>query len=148
MCVSAYTFFSLWTMHWAQLPDWHSCNAVDFILRDAEDNHDFSQYSPADTNITLQNVLRLALSKHFLSPIFVISAQFLILRHKTSKTEREQINSVALVRKWSIPTERPPLVGEVSAKFADRGCNVVSATDPHGRYSRFSRPRAATFPFK
>jgi hypothetical protein len=38
-----------------------------------------------------------------------------------------------LVRKRTIPTEQPPLVGEVSAKFADRGCRVVSATDPHGR---------------
>jgi hypothetical protein len=43
-------------------------------------------------------------------------------------------NSVALVRKRTIPTERPPLVGEDSAKFfADRGCRVVSAKDPHGR---------------
>jgi len=30
-------------------------------------------------------------------------------------------NSVALVRTRTIPTERPPPVGEVSAKFADRG---------------------------
>jgi hypothetical protein len=30
-------------------------------------------------------------------------------------------NSVALVREQTIPTERPPLVGEVSANFADRG---------------------------
>jgi hypothetical protein len=44
-----------------------------------------------------------------------------------------KLNSVALVRKLTIPTERPLLVGEVSAKFADRGCRVVSATDPHGR---------------
>jgi hypothetical protein len=28
------------------------------------------------------------------------------------------INSVALVRKRTIPTERPPLVGEVSANFS------------------------------
>jgi hypothetical protein len=26
-------------------------------------------------------------------------------------------NSVALVREWTIPTEQPPLVGEVSANF-------------------------------
>jgi hypothetical protein len=32
--------------------------------------------------------------------------------------------------------------------FADRGCPVVSATDPHRRLSWFSRPAAATFPFK
>jgi hypothetical protein len=25
---------------------------------------------------------------------------------------------VVLVRKWTIPTERPPLVGEVSANFS------------------------------
>jgi hypothetical protein len=30
-------------------------------------------------------------------------------------------NSVDLVRERTIPTERPPLVGEVSVKFADRG---------------------------
>jgi hypothetical protein len=50
----------------------------------------------------------------------------------------EKKNSVALVRERTIPTERPPLVGEVSAKpFADRGCRVVSAADPHGRILGF-----------
>jgi hypothetical protein len=40
-----------------------------------------------------------------------------------------------LVRKRTIPTERPPLVGEVNANFfADRRCRIVSATDPYGRY--------------
>jgi hypothetical protein len=42
----------------------------------------------------------------------------------------ERKNSVALVRKRTMPTERPPLVGEVVPTFADRGCCVVSATDP------------------
>jgi hypothetical protein len=32
-----------------------------------------------------------------------------------------------------MPTKRPPLVGEVVPTFADRGCCVVSATDPAGR---------------
>ena len=42
--------------------------------------------------------------------------------------------SVALVRERTIPTERPPPVGEVSANFLQiEGCHVVSATDPHGR---------------
>jgi hypothetical protein len=41
-------------------------------------------------------------------------------------------NSVALVRERTMPTERPPLVGEVGPTFADRGCCVVSATDSHG----------------
>jgi hypothetical protein len=43
---------------------------------------------------------------------------------------------VALVR------ELPPLVGEVSATFAVRGCRVVSAADPYGRIIRFSIPEA------
>jgi hypothetical protein len=45
-----------------------------------------------------------------------------------------KLNSVALVRERTIPTERPPPVGEVSANFLRiEGCHVVSATDPHGR---------------
>jgi hypothetical protein len=48
------------------------------------------------------------------------------------------INSVALVRERTIPTERPLPVGEVSAKFLRiEGCHVVSATAPHGRNSVF-----------
>jgi hypothetical protein len=46
-------------------------------------------------------------------------------------------SSVALVRERTIPTERPPLVGEVSANFVDRGCRVVSMTDPYGRILEF-----------
>ena len=43
-------------------------------------------------------------------------------------------SSVALVRERTIPTERPPPVGEVSANFLRiEGCHVVNATDPHGR---------------
>jgi hypothetical protein len=42
-------------------------------------------------------------------------------------------NSVALVRERTIPTERPPFVGEVVPTFADRGCRVVSATDSPDR---------------
>jgi hypothetical protein len=40
-------------------------------------------------------------------------------------------NSVALVLEQTIPTERPPLVGEVSANFCGiEGCRMVSAADP------------------
>jgi hypothetical protein len=39
-------------------------------------------------------------------------------------------NSVALVRERPILTERPLLVVEGSANFADRGCRMVSAADP------------------
>jgi hypothetical protein len=31
--------------------------------------------------------------------------------------DNKKLNSVALVRKRTMPTERPPLVGEVSADF-------------------------------
>jgi hypothetical protein len=43
-----------------------------------------------------------------------------------------KLNSVALVRKRTISTKRPSLVGEVNANFEDRGCRVVSKTDTHG----------------
>ena len=36
-------------------------------------------------------------------------------------TDQTKLNSVALVREWTIPTERPPPVGEVS----DRLCGLV-----------------------
>jgi hypothetical protein len=40
-------------------------------------------------------------------------------------------NSVALVHERTIPTERPPLVGEVSANFLRiKGCHMVSVADP------------------
>ena len=40
-----------------------------------------------------------------------------------------KLNSVALVRERTIPTERPPTVGEVSANF----CGLRGVTGPHGR---------------
>jgi hypothetical protein len=36
-----------------------------------------------------------------------------------------------------MPTERSPLLGEVVRTFADRGCCVVSATDPTGHILGF-----------
>jgi hypothetical protein len=53
--------------------------------------------------------------------------------YHTQKSALQQFPvSQAIVRKRTIPTEWPPHVSEVSAKFADRGCRVISATDPHG----------------
>jgi hypothetical protein len=53
---------------------------------------------------------------------------------------------VALVRERTMPTERPPLVGEISANFVDRGCHVVSATDPYSRILGFlDRSRYSSF---
>jgi hypothetical protein len=40
---------------------------------------------------------------------------------------------VTWVREWTIPTDRPPFVGQDSANFADRGSHVVSVTDPYDR---------------
>jgi hypothetical protein len=58
---------------------------------------------------------------------------------KTDLAEQsKKKNTVASVRKRTIPTERPPLVGEVSANFfADRGCHVVSVTNHYGRILGF-----------
>jgi hypothetical protein len=53
-----------------------------------------------------------------------------------------KLNSVVLVRKRTIPTERPQPAGEVSA---DGGCRVVSATDPHGRNLGFLDPEPLLF---
>ena len=54
--------------------------------------------------------------------------------YKTFQYKRYKLNSVALVRERTIPTERPPPVGEVIANFLRiEGCHVVSATGPHGR---------------
>jgi hypothetical protein len=44
----------------------------------------------------------------------ILAAKFNVINLHTVK----QTNSWALVRQWTIPTERPPLVGEVSAKFS------------------------------
>jgi hypothetical protein len=53
-------------------------------------------------------------------------------------TKLPKKNFVASVRKRTIPTERPPSVSEVSANFfADRGCHVVTVTNPYGRILAF-----------
>jgi hypothetical protein len=44
-----------------------------------------------------------------------------------------KLNSVALLRDRTMPTARPPLVGEVVQTFEDRGRCVASATDSQGR---------------
>jgi hypothetical protein len=52
---------------------------------------------------------------------------------------------VALVRERTTPPERLTFVVEVSAKFEDRGCRVVSTTDPHCRILGFSDRRRYYF---
>ena len=68
--------------------------------------------------------------------------------HRVKRERNKKLNSVALVRERTIPTERPPPVGEVSANFADRGVS-------RGQHNGSPRPLisvfwtgAATFLFK
>jgi hypothetical protein len=46
-----------------------------------------------------------------------------------------ELKLLGRVRERTIPTELPPLVGEVSVNFffSDRGCHVVNVADPYGR---------------
>jgi hypothetical protein len=48
----------------------------------------------------------------------------------------KKLNSVARVSERTIPTERPPPVGELQT-FADRRCHVVSVTVLYGRILGF-----------
>jgi hypothetical protein len=50
----------------------------------------------------------------------------------------KKLNSVSLVRERTIPTERPPLVGEVSANFY--GQSVL-----RGQHNEFPRPLISVF---
>jgi hypothetical protein len=55
----------------------------------------------------------------------------------STKCEKQYKNSMVLVRERTIPTERTPLVGEVSANFGERGCRLVNAMHPYGRILGF-----------
>jgi hypothetical protein len=55
----------------------------------------------------------------------------------TERTKKTKLNSMVWVRERTIPTERPPLVGEVIANFWAKGCHVVSVTGPYGRILGF-----------
>jgi hypothetical protein len=51
---------------------------------------------------------------------------------QSSWLQIQRSGSVASVRERSIPTERPPFVGErLVPSFEDRGCRVVNAADPY-----------------
>jgi hypothetical protein len=59
-----------------------------------------------------------------------------LLRDNISDYIKNNI-SVALVWEQTIPTERRPIVGEISVNYADRGWHVVSVTDPTAVFSIF-----------
>jgi hypothetical protein len=54
--------------------------------------------------------------------------------------KQKQTNSVALVRERTIPTERPPLVGEVNDNFCVQRVSRGQRNGPPRPYSRISRP--------
>jgi hypothetical protein len=57
-----------------------------------------------------------AFTGHLKSTIMQIT--YLLFSHLNKYQQTKTTNSVALVRKRTIPTERPPLVGEVSDNFS------------------------------
>jgi hypothetical protein len=73
-----------------------------------------------------------------------ISCSFLLCCTLFLYLNKQKTNSMVWVRERTIPTER-----RLSAKwlptFADKGCHVVSVTDPSGRISRFSRREPLLF---
>jgi hypothetical protein len=77
--------------------------------------------------------LLLVVSSRWSSRIGTEDGNSLFQRHTMRGSGSIKLNSVALVRERTMPTERPPLIGEVVRTFADRGCRVVSATDTPGR---------------
>jgi hypothetical protein len=46
-----------------------------------------------------------------------VTAQLIDQHYSSIQLHKSKLNSVALVRKRTTPTERPPLVGEVSANL-------------------------------
>jgi hypothetical protein len=72
--------------------------------------------------------------------------QLLVLQYVSTLSALKK-NSMAWVREQTMPTDQPPHVGEVLPTFADRGCHVVSVTDPYGRILGF-RDRSHYFSIK
>jgi len=67
----------------------------------------------------------------------------------SSIEKKTKLNSVALVHERTIPTERPPSVGEVCANFLRIvGCHTVSATVTHGHFNLCFLDRSRYFLFK
>jgi hypothetical protein len=74
----------------------------------------------------------------------ILNAELLRLRSPQFKTNKK--HCVARVRKRTIPTQRSPFVGEVSANFLRiEGCHVVSTAYPYGRNLGFIDPSRYIF---
>jgi hypothetical protein len=67
----------------------------------------------------------------------IIPINFTVILHISLRLKFFQIQTNKLhgfsPQARAIPIERLPLVGGVSANVAERGCRVVSATNPHSR---------------
>jgi hypothetical protein len=57
---------------------------------------------------------------------------FVLIESSFMQSNGYKKNSVILVRKKTIPSDRR-MSAKLVSTFADRGCRVVSATDPHSR---------------
>jgi hypothetical protein len=79
----------------------------------------------------LQQLQRLATRR-----LWTLLLVFLI--DKPSRPKLKKLNSVAVVRKRTIPTERPQLVGEVSA-------NLYGQRVLRGQRNEFPRPLISVF---
>jgi hypothetical protein len=77
-----------------------------------------------------------------ISKLMLIKTVFIVL------SKKKKTNSMVWVRQQTIPTERPPLVGEWLPTFADKGCHVVSVTDPYVRILDFLDFSVTAFTFQ
>jgi hypothetical protein len=68
-----------------------------------------------------------------------------IYRIHIKKKKKTQLNSIVWVREWTIPTERPPLVGEVTANFCGKRVPRGQRYGTLRPYSRFSRQEPLLF---
>jgi hypothetical protein len=57
--------------------------------------------------------------------------------HSLQSALKQKTNSVALVRKRTLRPSERRLSEKLVPNFADKGCRVVSTTDPHGRFLSF-----------
>jgi hypothetical protein len=60
---------------------------------------------------------KIMLTKNDFTVLFYLFYLSLIYKHTLKNTKTKNLNSLPLVRERTIPTERPPLVGEVSAEL-------------------------------
>jgi hypothetical protein len=81
------------------------------------------------------------------SSLTLLQSALLTATHASSfltQKKKKKTNSMVWVREWIIPTERRLSVKWLPT-FADRGCHMVSVTDPYDRILGFSRQQPLLF---